>query len=883
MDKLCLKYNKPAESSVRGWENESLPIGNGYFGVSVFGGVERERLQVCDPTLFTKGKDTYYRSMTSMAELFFEFPHKNVTEYERGLDLNTAKAYVKYTHNGIQYKREYFTSYPARMLVMKFTSSEKGALSFKISPMIPYISDYHQFEGDGGGKTGKIYLDNNCLILKGKEKWFNINFECQLRVLSNSGKTIFSEDSISFEDTDEVVLLFSGCTNHKLSSELFLEENDALKLKESDPHDTVEGIFKDCPDSFEKINMEHLTDYQSLFQREKLEVCDNFGCECYTDELLEKAKTEFVPYLEVLYFQYARYMIISSSRKGGVPASLQGIWNVYKQAPWGSGIWHNVNVQMNYWLSFAGNLPETFEPYVDYFKAYLPQAKKYADNFIKENNPENYIKDGEHGFVVGTEATPYHISALSRSFSGPGNVGFTSQLFWLYYDYTRDIDILKNTTFPALEEASKFLTKSVKKYDDLYLANFSASPEQNCVMRSGAHFGSPYNTVGCAYDQQMILDNGLNYIKSAETLGVENVHISLQKEQIDKYNPVEVGWSGQIKEYSEEKFYGEIGEYCHRHISHLVGLYPGNIINSETPAWIDAAKYTLNERGDHSTGWALAHRMCAWARVGDGDRVHKLFKILLTEKTNDNLWDMHPPFQIDGNFGASAAVAEMLVQSHEEYIRILPSLPDCWENGHCYGFAARGGFDVSISWEKGSATEITVKSNKGQPLKLNYPGIADACIECEGKAVAFNSDTDDKVDFVTKKGFEYKITNLKRKIKIPQPYNICVDRDTLKITWEFSSNNALFNIYRVCDSAPCYVLVAENLKGYEFFDDINFEDYEVVRYKVTAVVNGIESEGIVGTINHATMLEFDRYKNSLYYKMPPENPKGSNQLIIPEK
>ena len=878
---LRLKFSKPAPDSVKGWENESLPLGNGYFGVSVFGGVEKERLQVCDPTLFSKGKDTYYRSMNSLAELFFDFPHSEITDYERGLDLNTAKAYVKYICDGIEYKREYFTSYPSRMLVMKFTASKKGALNFIAKPEIPYISEYHQFEGDGGGKSGNVRLENESIILNGKENWFNIHFESQLRVLHNSGETIYNNDSIVIKNSDEVVFIFTGRTNHQLSPEMFLEENDALRLKESDPHNLVEDIFANCPDSYEQIEKEHLADYQSLFLREKIELCDCYGIGLNTYELLEKAKTEFVPYLEILYFQYARYMIIASSRKGGVPASLQGVWNVYKQAPWGSGIWHNVNVQMNYWLSFAGNLPETFVPYVDYYNAYLPQAKKYADKFVKENTPENYVKDGENGFVVGTEATPYHISMLARSFSGPGNVGFTSQLFWSYYDYTRDEEILKNVTFPVLEQASKFLTKSVKKYGDLYLANFSASPEQNCVMRSGAYFGSPYNTVGCAYDQQMILDNGENFIKSAELLGIDNENVKIQKEQLDKYNPVEIGWSGQIKEYGEENFYGEIGEYCHRHISHLVGLYPGNLINSETPAWMDAARYTLNERGDNSTGWALAHRMCAWSRVGDGNRVHKLFKTLLNEKTNYNLWDMHPPFQIDGNFGASAAIAEMLVQSHEEYIRLLPALPDCWQKGKCTGFAARGGFDVDISWEDGSATEIVVTSNKGSILKIKHYGISEALVECDDEKVAFDIQNADKISFNTVKGKKYRIYNLKKCENVSMPTDLKVDRDTLKIAWDYKCCNAKFNVYRVCNSNPCYDIVATNIAECSFVDDIDFAQYDVVRYKVTAVVDGVESEGVVETINHATKLQVDRYKNSLFSKMPPENPKTSNQLMIP--
>ena len=247
---LLLKYNKPAENSVQGWENESLPLGNGYFGVSVFGGVNKERLQINDPTLFSCGKDTYYRSMTGMADLFLEFPHTNIADYERGLDLNTAKAYVKYKCNDVEYSREYFTSYPARMLVMKFTASKEKALNFKVIPEIQYVSDYHQFEGDGGGRSGEIITQNDAIVLKGKENWFNIRFECQVRVLHNTGKTKFVDNNIVIEDSDEAVILFTESTNYKLTSELFLEKDESLKLKDSDPHGVVESIFNNCLKSY---------------------------------------------------------------------------------------------------------------------------------------------------------------------------------------------------------------------------------------------------------------------------------------------------------------------------------------------------------------------------------------------------------------------------------------------------------------------------------------------------------------------------------------------------------------------------------------------------------------------------------------------------------
>ncbi len=299
---------------------------------------------------------------------------------------------------------------------------------------------------------------------------------------------------------------------------------------------------------------------------------------------------------------------------------------MYDQTPWSGGYWHNINVQMNYWPAFTTNLSEMFESYADYNMAYREAAQLLADDYINTYHPASYSDTaGENGWIIGTAAYPYSISA-PESHSDPGTGGLTTKLFWDYYDFTRNEDILENITYPALSIMAKLLTKVVEPIDGKYLTTNSASPEQ-------VENGTYYQTIGCAFDQQMIWENNNDTLKAAELLGKNDAVLDTIREQINLLDPVLVGYSGQVKEYREEDYYGEIGEYNHRHISQLVGLYPGTSINASTPAWMDAAKATLNLRGDESTGWAMAHRLNAWARLQDSNRAYRLYQQLLKSGT----------------------------------------------------------------------------------------------------------------------------------------------------------------------------------------------------------------------------------------------------------
>jgi len=855
-----MRYRQPAEDSVFGWEHQSLPIGNGFMGANVFGIPERDRIQITENSLQNPGA---LGGLNNFAEIYLHTPCTQVQDYERGLLLNDAIAYCRYTADGIQYEREYFTSYPDNVLVIRQKAS--APFSCRAELVIPYVKPYAKTEGDGGGKSGTVTYEKNRASLKGLMHYYQIHFAGELAVVTD-GVTSFSEDGIRVENATDLVIYMTVGTNYRLRPEVFEEEDPKKKLTDAAPDEWVaDNLARVLKQEYAQIRARHLADHQALFGRVELEL----GKERpeATDELLARyAKGEQIPYLEMVYFQFGRYMLIASSRKGTLPANLQGVWNVHDQSPWGSGYWHNINVQMNYWPAFLTNLPETFLAYADFNEAFRPKARLLAEEYILQYDPENYEK-GACGWTIGTASYPYTISAPG-SHSGPGTGGLTSKLFWDYYDFTRELGVLENVAYPALYGMSEFLTKTVRDFGDgEYRAVFSASPEQmyNRLYVTGGRY---CQTVGCAFDQQMIYENGRDYLEAAKLLKKETDPLyAVQKSQIDHYHPVRIGWSGQIKEFEEENMYGEIGEYHHRHISELIGLYPGTVINHTTPAWMDAAKYTLTERGDEATGWALAHRLNAWARTGDGEHAYTLVRNLLGSRTMDNLWDFHPPYQIDGNFGGTSGIAEMLLQSHEGYIAILPSLPQAWaKKGRFQGLVARGAFEVSAAWEEGTATEISICSKAGGECRILYPNIEQGCLVGDTEKVSGIRKEKDLLCFETKAGQTYRITKIAACIRTQKPVGFTVDRESLTMSWEKAADTdteVTYRIYRSMDDAPDYELLAEVTQN-SWQDQLDWSQKPYVMYRLTAQKTGEkESDGAVVTVNHADALYLTRYKHWL--------------------
>lgn len=835
-----LRYTKPALDCDYGWEHQSLPIGNGWLGANVFGGISRDRIQITENSLQNPGE---MGGLNNFAELYLHFAHKKATDYERGLSLNDAVAYTRYTADGVQYRREYFASYPDKALVIRLTANKPFSVRLELT--VPYVKSYAKVKGDGGGKTGSVSYESNRVHLKGRMEYYNIHFAGELAVVTD-GTVVSGEAGLQVSYATDVTIYLTIGTNYELRPEVFLEDEPKRKLRDFDPTPHVqEMLARVLALGFDQVRQRHLDDYRKLFGRVELDL----GGENTqpTDRLLRGYSCgKHIPYMEALYFQFGRYLLISSSRKGTLPSNLQGVWNVHDHSPWGSGYWHNINVQMNYWPAFSTNLAETFDAYADFNAAFRPKAELLAREYIQKTMPEN-DEAGNCGWTVGTGVYPYSIEGPGGH-SGPGTGGLTTKLFWDAFDFTRDPEILKAVSYPALRGMSEFLTKTVRlDADGLYRADFSASPEQ-------VQNKQYYHTRGCAFDQQMIWENGRDFIEAAEHLGqTDELVYSMQKKQLPCYHPVRIGDSGQVKEFEEENLYGEIGEYHHRHISQLIGLHPGTLINRNTPAWMDAAKITLTERGDRTTGWALAHRLNAWARLGDGDHAHRMLRRLLGKRTMENLWDFHPPFQIDGNFGGTAGITEMLMQSHAGCISILPALPKIWKNGHVKGLVARGAFEVSIRWREGLATEIQIHSKAGGNCKIFYPGIECACLAGTDEVERQT----DILSFNAVAGCDYTVTQIPGEPVTNAPNRLALRNGELR--WKAKADT-IYRVYRSMEDAPNYTLLAQLTCG-NFRDPMDISDKRSVLYKVTAQKKGHrESTGAVIAATNTGRGQLQRYR-----------------------
>ena len=732
-DEHRLWYRTPAADSIQGWERQSLPIGNGWFGVNVFGIVTNERVQVTHNAVLSTYEKDGRCNLTDALEIRIETKHAAYAGYSRGLDLETATAWVKYESGGVKFVREFFTSYPDRAMGMRLTASKKGALDFTIRAEAPFLRPFGQKVGKGvKGRTAACETARDAIDVYQHLERFDILFDARLKVETDGVCEKAGDGALRVCGATDAKVYFVCDTNYEPVPEAFLPPNRAVG---PDPRPRVKGLLeKAVRKGYAALRKEHRKDVKNLLGRVELDLeAEDVDEKVPTDELLKRyAKGGRSAYLEETYFQYGRYLLVSSSRPGTLPANLQGVWTAYDESPWGCGYWHNINVQMNYWPAFSANLAECFRAYADFNKAFRPVSKGGAWSFVKRYTPENLPadKDACDWWTVGTAVFPYGAGGGPGGHSGPGTGGLTTKLFMDWWLFTRDEQALRDYVWPTIHGMANFLTRCVTETNGLYLSKFSASPEQ--LVTPGGKYNQAemrklknpyYNTTGCAFDQQMIWENNHDLLLLAKELGREDEVVATVRRQIDKYDPVQVGESGQIKEYREERKYGEIGEYDHRHISQLVGLMPGTLITRDTPAWMAAARYTLTERGDKSTGWALAHRLCSWARALDGDHAYLLLGNLLAQRTFDNLWDAHPPFQIDGNFGATAGVVEMLLQSHAGYIDLLPALPKAWaKKGSFEGLCARGAFVVDCAWKDGKPTEVTVRSLKGLKPDVRFAG-----------------------------------------------------------------------------------------------------------------------------------------------------------------
>ena len=917
------------------WEEWSLPIGNGYFGANIFGRTEAERIQISEKTLTNPNEYIGGNSvggLNNFSETYIDFEHESdyVENYSRYLNLYTAVSGVEYMYDGVTYTREYFTSYPDKALVIRLDADQEGALSFTLRPTIPYEQDYMTKPGDGLSKHGTVTssVENGVgyIELAGKMGYYDIDFLGLYKVYIDGGEMFADTTTHSYKDTagithkdEDGTIVVDGATSayivvtlgtdYELSSEMFTNETDlnnclrnegmatysSLKPTfDTNIEDTRRKVETDMAkideilegssfnQGYYELKYRHIEDHYSLFGRNTLELeCNPNDFDLTTDELLDLYRDgDTSNYLEVLLYQYGRYMLIASSRPGTLPAHLQGVWNTYNSAPWSCNYTHNINVQMNYWPAFSTNLAETFESYVEYNQAYTEAAQKWADLAVVWNGfSDKYGTDGGNGWVVGHSANPYRVTYDAS----PGNLGFTTQMFWEYYAYTKDKQKLEEIVYPLLYSAAQFITKMVVLDEEgHYLVAKCDSPEQYVN-------GEWYYTSGTTYAQSFSYLNNYNLLLAAEELGIdltnnevlskaENQVLKTVLEQIDKYDPINVGLSGQIKEFREEEYYGDLGEWQHRHIAQLVGIFPGNLINSETPAWIDATKVSLTERGfGGGVGWGVADKMCMWARTKDGDTTHELVEKLLSECIAYNLWDLHfgnskNTFQIDGNFGATAGIAEMLLQSDAGYIEPLAALPSVWNTGSYEGMVARSNFKVGCSWEDGLAQTISITSCSGGVASVSYPTITNAkVVDSKGNEVEYNVEDTNLISFETKLGETYYITGFKKVSKPNAPTNFTYTKEnasTFNFTWNGNSNAVKYNVYKAVGNAATYTLIGTSTTN-SFTYNVPSDEVNV---RTTFVVTAVNSEGIESdrTVCYANPLEtvdgvvVDGIKDELY-------------------
>lgn len=455
------------------WEYWSYPIGNGYMGANVFGYTDVERVQLTEKTLFNTGLYGL-GGLTSFAEIRLQFGHDTVTNYRRSLNLNEGIAYVEYEVDGVTFTREYFVSYPDQVLVMRITADKPGSVSFTLAPEIPYLSSLREQDK----RIGTVVAKDNRIILSGSLPNENNNYEAQFRVLSEGGKLSAGADTITVSKADSATVVLAAGTNYELSSKLFQLPPHKKLDPASFPHERLNTILDAAvakgPDA---LKQSHLDDHGGLFGRVALQF-DSEVSPLPTHQLLGDYKNgKKDTYLEELMFHYGRYLLIASSRENTLPAGLQGAWSNYEITPWTGGYWHNVNVQMNYWGAGAVNLAETFEAYINYFKAYHPEGQKKAGEFLKEHHPDRVSEEpGGNGWTIGTGATPYKINKPGGH-SGPGTGGFTTKLLMDYYDYTMDRDYLEDVAYPALLGMSRLFSKTLIEQGDVLLVQPSASPE----------------------------------------------------------------------------------------------------------------------------------------------------------------------------------------------------------------------------------------------------------------------------------------------------------------------------------------------------------------------------------------------------------------------
>jgi len=712
---LKLWYAQPAKQWV-----EAVPIGNGAFGAMVFGGTAQERIQFNDDTLYTGEPHDYahkgaVKYLPELRRLLFEgkqkeahalgnkkfmsidthgsnrqeayqpfgtinlsFPgHETFTDYYLDLDLTDATTTTRYKVGDVTYTREIFASYPDKAIVMQVTADKKGALSFNAT-----FSCQHQ--------GAAIEVKEDTIILTGQVERGKTRFEARLKVMLVGGTLETGDQGIAVSNADAATLVLVGATSYVNYRDI-----------SGDPAEICEKrIDKASGKKYGTLRMRHVEDYQALFKRCTLHLGVTDKAKIPTDKRLKSFGPDD-PQLATLFFQYGRYLMIACSRPGGQPSNLQGLWNETKSPPWESKYTININTEMNYWPAELTGLSECHVPLFDALKELSVSGRNVAK--------EHYGARGwvlHHNFDIWRGAAP--INNANHGIWVTGGAWLCQHLWW-GYEFGGDRNFLEKDAYPIMKEAAIFfldyLVEDPTGKDKYLISGPSNSPERGGLV------------MGPTMDHQIIRTLLKNTAEAARILGVDK---DLQKQWTEtarRIAPNQIGSQGQLKEW----FYTEAPKTGHRHVSHLWGLHPGVEIHPRTtPELAEACKTTLKFRGDGGTGWSKAWKINFWARLLDGDHSYKMLAEALRGNTYPNLFDAHPPFQIDGNFGATSGIVEMLLQSRGKDIEILPALPSAFKSGKVSGLRARGGFVVDIEWKDGKLVAAALHSLLGADCNVLY-------------------------------------------------------------------------------------------------------------------------------------------------------------------